>query len=426
MLQAEKNQNGKRNRHGIEIKINADKRRKTERKLLKDHYPEIFAQIHESTDPTIDIYKLTFRSAKRLKWKCSNHTTCDEHVWEQSVQQRTRGKNCPFCNRFANVFCKCKGITISPEIDKKSIKIKSQIDKDLSNLDEKEVYDYCKRTFKLCSRSSCLKTMNLDKFNIHEKKIAKNCKECLCELTKRSNSIKFAMIKLFFQNRHCFDCGETDVVIFECDHVIGKKSTDTKGNTIKGLAHNSVSQLPIELKKCQVVCVTCHRDRTFTRSKLKRASTWTPTLIQSIILQVKLERKCCVHCSKQITQDNSHCFDFDHIDPKTKKGNISKMSDINLVYDEMKKCQLLCAACHRRKSSQNHRRLKDFSEDIIQNAKLNLGDLYLDSNKYCLVQDLIGIYCGASFRELTMSRNNSIKIQDEFQWLTTKIVDLKF
>lgn len=57
----------------------------------------------------------------------------------------------------------------------------------------------------------------------------------------------------------------------------------------------------------------------------------------------------CVACG---SVNNLH---FDHIDPSTKKFQISKRltsPDDNLT-DELNKCQLLCADCHRAKTKEN-------------------------------------------------------------------------
>jgi hypothetical protein len=60
----------------------------------------------------------------------------------------------------------------------------------------------------------------------------------------------------------CQDCGETDPVVFEFDHVRGKKL----GNVAE-MARSGCGQQRIidEIKKCKVVCANCHRRRTYER-----------------------------------------------------------------------------------------------------------------------------------------------------------------
>lgn len=60
----------------------------------------------------------------------------------------------------------------------------------------------------------------------------------------------------------------------------------------------------------------------------------------------------CVECG------NENDLQIDHIDPKTKSFNIS----INwgkpktTLMEELKKCQLLCRSCHKRKSDEEQRK----------------------------------------------------------------------
>lgn len=48
------------------------------------------------------------------------------------------------------------------------------------------------------------------------------------------------------------------------------------------------------------------------------------------------------------------CMDFDHRDPSTKKHNVSRMTvrgSERLLLDEIAKCDLVCANCHRVRSA---------------------------------------------------------------------------
>ena len=51
----------------------------------------------------------------------------------------------------------------------------------------------------------------------------------------------------------CSDCGETDIVVLEFDHINGKK---------KGIARlmpsASLAQIQEEIERCEVVCRNCH------------------------------------------------------------------------------------------------------------------------------------------------------------------------
>jgi hypothetical protein len=61
----------------------------------------------------------------------------------------------------------------------------------------------------------------------------------------------------------CIDCGETDPVVLEFDHVHGEKA-----NNVTTLVNNGVSvdTILIEIKKCVIRCANCHRRRTAERA----------------------------------------------------------------------------------------------------------------------------------------------------------------
>jgi hypothetical protein len=85
------------------------------RTLLKDVFPEIYAEIHPTINQGIDIEKLTYGSQRKLYWRCLK-AKCDHHVWNSDANQRTsktrqsntRGHNssgCPWCA--GKVTCPC-------------------------------------------------------------------------------------------------------------------------------------------------------------------------------------------------------------------------------------------------------------------------------------------------------------------------------
>jgi 5-methylcytosine-specific restriction endonuclease McrA len=64
-----------------------------------------------------------------------------------------------------------------------------------------------------------------------------------------------------------------------------------------------------------------------------------------------LHDKQCLRCG----EDDSLVLEFDHIDRSTKSYNISDMTrtsySIKRIEEEISKCQILCANCHRRKTA---------------------------------------------------------------------------
>lgn len=61
--------------------------------------------------------------------------------------------------------------------------------------------------------------------------------------------------------------------------------------------------------------------------------------------------KYCIDCG----ETDSVTFEFDHIDPATKSFNVSQAVRLGYswekVLEEIKKCQIVCANCHKRRSA---------------------------------------------------------------------------
>jgi len=100
------------------------------------------------------------------------------------------------------------------------------------------------------------------------------CKECQKEVRRkhyhnnpepykrRSIEAKRENYRRFYEwlsQQSCVDCGESDPVVLELDHVRG----DKRDHVGKMLSDNrSWKTLLAEMEKCDVVCANCHRRRT--------------------------------------------------------------------------------------------------------------------------------------------------------------------
>lgn len=62
----------------------------------------------------------------------------------------------------------------------------------------------------------------------------------------------------FLRSHPCVDCGESDILVLEFDHVRGKKAF-TIGSNLKTF---TVDLLIKEIDKCVVRCANCHRRKT--------------------------------------------------------------------------------------------------------------------------------------------------------------------
>ena len=65
----------------------------------------------------------------------------------------------------------------------------------------------------------------------------------------------------YLRKHPCVDCGETNPIVLDFDHVRGKKR-----ESIAVLMHNRASMATIkaEIAKCEIRCANCHRIRTAT------------------------------------------------------------------------------------------------------------------------------------------------------------------
>ena len=70
----------------------------------------------------------------------------------------------------------------------------------------------------------------------------------------------------YFRTHPCVDCGETDAVVLEFDHL-----RDKSFDVATALPYRSWRSILDEIAKCEVVCANCHRRRTARRRGSLRA-----------------------------------------------------------------------------------------------------------------------------------------------------------
>ena len=74
-----------------------------------------------------------------------------------------------------------------------------------------------------------------------------------------------AFLLEFFRSHPCMDCGESDPLVLEFDHL-----EDKAFGIAKGLRDRSWDSVLEETEKCDVVCANCHRRRTAIRGGFAR------------------------------------------------------------------------------------------------------------------------------------------------------------
>lgn len=69
----------------------------------------------------------------------------------------------------------------------------------------------------------------------------------------------------YLEEHPCVDCGESDPVVLDFDHVDPADKFDGISHMIR--AAYSLARLQAEIAKCQIRCANCHRRRTYEQAK---------------------------------------------------------------------------------------------------------------------------------------------------------------
>lgn len=86
-------------------------------------------------------------------------------------------------------------------------------------------------------------------------------------LKRKTRVVEENQLKLYqyLEKHSCVDCGEKDIVLLDFDHLRDKKENISK-MLLGGYSYEAIME---EIKKCDVVCVKCHRYRTAIRANWK-------------------------------------------------------------------------------------------------------------------------------------------------------------
>lgn len=79
---------------------------------------------------------------------------------------------------------------------------------------------------------------------------------------KRQRESLQAKVLAYLRKSQCVDCGESDPIVLEFDHVRGEKDRE-----IARMISNKVSwrKIEVEISKCEIRCANCHRKITARR-----------------------------------------------------------------------------------------------------------------------------------------------------------------
>jgi hypothetical protein len=217
-----------------------------------------------------------------------------------------------------------------------------------------------------CGR--CCQDLPLSDFNRHPKGHQWWCRGCYRthfrtrgqlhrdqthEARHRRRDAARAFIHDYLTTHPCCDCGASDPLVLEFDHV-GDKRAHIAVLTGDGA---SLSRVREEIDNCEVVCVNCHRIRTALRGgswrldhlRLNRHPDLTPGERRNMeYVRDVLLRSHCADCR----EGRLIVLEFDHVGAKT--GNVLDLARRGCALDrlraEIAQCEVRCANCHRRRT----------------------------------------------------------------------------
>ena len=195
---------------------------------------------------------------------------------------------------------------------------------------DKSRSDGCRRICKLCDKNRL-------------KKHYTDNKEAYRDSSARARKKRRFEINLLKESDPCHDCHEYHPYFcMEYDHLRAKKF-----NISSGLRRQSMKSIYDELKKCDLVCIICHRLRSFNRKSSRDLSGLNKVQLTNYLYVNKLKSENpCSDCNSYY---HPHILDFDHI-KGTKQFKISKgiyTVGHKTLIKEIAKCELVCSICHR-------------------------------------------------------------------------------
>lgn len=176
---------------------------------------------------------------------------------------------------------------------------------------------------------------------------------------------RYELRRWFFEIKRdelqCARCGEQRPTALDFHH------QDRKAGGVSKLVNDGYSKARIreEIDRCLVLCANCHREEhdMSPRPEDIPALPQIEDQIQRVsrperrrkrrewIVAYKRESGGCARCSVE----NPICLDYHHQDEKTRgvAKMVSRRMKLDQIRREIRKCELLCANCHREAHSEN-------------------------------------------------------------------------
>lgn len=206
---------------------------------------------------------------------------------------------------------------------------------------------------KKCNK--CLNEKDLSLF--HNKKGGKLGKNHICKECRKSEGkekVIYIYSKKIDLGSKCSLCEFNNLQCLEFHHL---------GNKLKLIDEfNKKEDIDKEIDKCILLCSFCHH----LQVKYPKNRNLRVKRNYDFVDQEKLIIGNCQDCKRNVDLDNLSAFHFDHL--KDKKYNISYMCSNKFslwnIWQEIKKCQLLCVNCHKIKTNIQFNRLSYLEQSL--------------------------------------------------------------
>lgn len=160
-------------------------------------------------------------------------------------------------------------------------------------------------------------------------------------INKRRRHERYAEIAKL-KSAPCTDCGKTYApCVMDFDH----RDPSTKVDDVSSMVKRMVAWETVlaEIAKCDLVCVCCHRLRTYKGQNCYKTRRFEHH--RAILDELKAMTPC-MDCGGVF---KSCQMDFDHTGEAAKTANIARLAggSTEVLLAELGKCHLVCANCHR-------------------------------------------------------------------------------
>lgn len=146
------------------------------------------------------------------------------------------------------------------------------------------------------------------------------------------------------RQKGCVDCKIKNVA-FHFDHRNPLEKIDAVCR-YRYWACKPLSEFVNEIKKCDCVCIPCHKRRTRERNPAKNPP--PKAVVLSKLKELEIARNigyCQCGCGKLLNEND---MEFHHVDPSTKIAAVSSLRKRPRMHEEeIKKCIVITSKCHK-------------------------------------------------------------------------------